>query len=98
MRWTQSCRSGRDVVPSTVAHRGSSQSLSVLTATAWEECQGHAWKDSSPVAVFSVCSFVADLSGVVRVRKGEAVNLPSWQPNGYTLQSHIEMTLIEQII
>lgn len=60
------------------------------------------------MAVFSVRSFVADLRVcecvpvyvcvVVRVRMGEAVNLPSWQPNGHTLQSHIEMTLIEQII
>lgn len=58
------------------------------------------------MAVFSVRSFVADLRVcecvpvcvVVRVCMGEAVNLPSWQPNGHTLQSHIEMTLIEQII
>jgi len=25
----------------------------------------------------------------------DTVNLPSWQGNGYTLQSHIEMTLIK---
>lgn len=97
----QSCSDGRDVC---CRHGGcvqwSSRSLSVPTVRAGEECQGHAGKDCGPVAVFSVRSPVADVRVCerVRVRMGEAGNWLSWQPNGHTLQSHIEMTLIEQII
>lgn len=56
--WIQSCSVGRGVC---CWHGRSSPSLSVLTVTAWEECQGRARKDRGPVAVFSVRGFVADL-------------------------------------
>lgn len=39
------------------------------------------------------CVCVGDREG-----ETEAVNLSSWQRNGYALQSHIEMTLIKQIV
>lgn len=83
------------------------QSEPLGTVRAGEECQGHAGKDCGPVAVFSVRSPVADVRVCECVRVcvglcvcawGRLVICLSWQPNGHTLQSHIEMTLIEQII
>lgn len=85
---------GRDGVDCPGAILGSKESR------ATERCQGHACKAYDPFyiqAVFSMCGFWK-MYLLVCVRKTETVNSLSWQGNRYTLQSHIEMTLIKQIV